>query len=240
MKRTYVLVHGAWHGAWCWKKVLPLLRQRGHRAVALDLAGHGEDHTPVAGITLETYVDQILSCVHKEAHGEPVTLVGHSFGGLVITQAAERSPDAIRRLVYVAALLPGDGESMLQLAQTNPDSVVLQNLMVDRASGTARVRDEAIREAFFGDCTEKDVRFARRRMLPEPLVPLGTPVHVTPERFGRVPRIYVEALEDRAMTPAFQKRMYEASPCDKVLTMQTSHSPFFSEPDELVDHLTIV
>src|SRR4051794_784768 len=91
VKRTYVLVHGAWHGAWCWKKVLPLLRQRGHRAVALDLAGHGEDHTPVAGITLETYVDQILSCVHKEAHGEPVTLVGHSFGGLVITQAAEQS-----------------------------------------------------------------------------------------------------------------------------------------------------
>jgi pimeloyl-ACP methyl ester carboxylesterase len=104
---TYVLVHGSWHGSWCWKKVVPLLRHRGHRVVAVDLPGHGEDHTPVANITLESYVDTILERVHAEAHGKPVTLVAHSMGGIAVTQAAERCPEALRRLVYVSAFLPG-------------------------------------------------------------------------------------------------------------------------------------
>jgi pimeloyl-ACP methyl ester carboxylesterase len=232
----YLLVHGSWHGAWCWKKVIPLLRQRRHQVLALDLPGHGEDHTRASEITLQTYVDGVRGLA--EAQAEPVVLVGHSMAGIVITQTAERSSAAIQRLVYLTAILPRDGESPLELAQDNRESLLPPSLIFDEPTGTVRVKDEAIQEIFYGDCTEEDVRFARERLVPEPIAPLATPIHITRENFGRIPRTYIECLQDRNLSPAFQKRMYEASPCKKVFSMDTSHSPFFSRPQELVEHLT--
>ncbi len=232
---TYLLVHGSWHGAWCWKKVTPLLRQQGHQVAAIDLAGHGNDHTPVSEITLQTYANQIRQSA--EAAAEPIILVGHSMGGIPITQAAESCPDAIQTLVYLAAFLPRDGEFLFQLAQTDTESLIPQNLIIEEAKGTVRLKDEAIREVFYGDCTEQDVRFATKHLVPDPMAPLATPVQITPENFGRVPRIYIECLKDRAVSPALQKSMYEASPCEQIFSMDTSHSPFFSRPEDLVEHL---
>jgi len=158
--------------------------------------------------------------------------------GIAITQTAERCPEAIQRLVYLTAILPRDGESPLELAKANQESLLPPNLIFDEAEGTVRVKDEAIREVFYGDCTEEDVRFAKERLAPEPIAPLATPVEITAENFGRIPRTYIECLRDRNLSPAFQKRMYEASPCRNVFSMDTSHSPFFSRPQELVGYLT--
>ncbi len=90
---TYVLVHGAWHGSWCWEKVVPLLEQAGHQVEALDLPGHGQDKTPIREITLAAYTNRV--CETLDAQAEPVILVGHSLGGMVITQAAEERPAKI-------------------------------------------------------------------------------------------------------------------------------------------------
>ena len=78
---------------------------------------------------------------------------------------------------------------------------------------------------------------ARLLLQPEAMAPLGTPIHTTPENFGRIPRVYIECLRDNAVTPAFQKEMYSVVPCQRVISMETDHSPFFSEPEELVSHL---
>ena len=91
---TYVLVHGAWHGAWCWFKVIPLLEKRGHKVVALDLPSHGRDKTPTSSVTLQSYADRV--CQTLDECSEPVVLVGHSMGGVVITQAAEQRPKKSR------------------------------------------------------------------------------------------------------------------------------------------------
>src|SRR5260370_40737879 len=106
---TYLLVHGAWHGAWCWRKVVPLLEKVGNGWLAPDLPGHGQDSTSLAYVTLEAYVSRLLPLV--DAAPEPVILVGHSLGGTVISQVAEARPEKVRLLVYLSALLPRAGES---------------------------------------------------------------------------------------------------------------------------------
>ena len=118
---TYVLVHGAWHGSWCWEKVVPLLKQAGHQVEPLDLPGHGQDKTPICEITLAAYTKRV--CETLDAQAEPVILVGHSMGGIVITQIAEERPEKIQRLVYLTARLLQNGQSLFQIAQTDSDSL---------------------------------------------------------------------------------------------------------------------
>ena len=96
---TYVLVHGAYHGAWCYAKVVPLLEAAGHTAIAVDLPGHGDNLVPMADVTLDNYVDHVCDIIG--AKDGKVILVGHSLGGLTITQVAERMPERIDWLVYL-------------------------------------------------------------------------------------------------------------------------------------------
>ncbi len=234
---TYILVHGAWHGSWCWEKVVPLLEQAGHQVEALDLPGHGQDKTPIREITLAAYTNRV--CETLDAQAEPVILVGHSLGGIVITQAAEERPEKIQRLVYLTALLPQNGETARQLALTASDSLLLPHVLVNQEQGYQTFKEGApLKHIFYGDCSQEDVARAISLLVPQPLAPGGTPVSITAERFGRVSRVYIECLLDRAIPPASQKRMYTATPCQSILSMQTSHSPFFSAPQQLVRHLT--
>ena len=232
---TYIFVHGAWHGGWCWYKVVPLLERAGHRVLAPDLPSLGKDKTPVSEVSLALWAEHL--CRLLEAEREPAVLVGHSRGGIVISEAAERRPDKVQTLVYLSAFLLRSGESLLQVANEDQTSLVLPNLVVADDQGSCTVREEALRDAFYADCPDEDVTLAKLCLAPEPMAPLATPVSVTDEHFGRVPRVYIECLQDRAIPPALQKRMYTAMPCQKVITMDTSHSPFFSAPQALVDHL---
>ncbi len=233
---TYVLVHGAWHGAWCWDKVVPLLEKAGHKAVALDLPGHGADKTPIDQVTLQAYADSV--CRLLEAQPQPVVLVGHSMGGIVISQAAEQRPEKIRTLVYLCAFLLRDGETLLQVAQDDADALVLPNLVQADDGSWATVREEALQDVFYGGCSDEDVAWAKRLLVPQATAPFATPVHITDENFGRLPRVYVECLRDRAISIAVQRQMRANLPCQKVTTIDTAHSPFLSAPEDLVAHLT--
>ncbi|MGH7818442.1 MAG: alpha/beta fold hydrolase [Candidatus Binatia bacterium] len=239
---TFVLIHGSWGGGWCWDKLAPLLRAKGHTAVAPDLPGHGEDRTPVAEITLDSYVNRVSAVL--DAQREPVVLVGHSHGGVVITQTAEKRPDRVAALVYVCAFLPRDGESVLALAEQDPDPErnILRFLELHRDEGWAVVRKEGIREALVHDCTAADVAWIEQKIVGvrEPLSSPATPVRITAERFGKIPRFYVEALDDRAISAALQKKMYTANPCREVRSMDVAHFPQITKPAELADHLVAI
>ena len=230
-----MFVHGAWHGAWCWEKVRPLLEAKGHRVVALDLPAHGKDRTPAKDVTLRAYADRV--CAVLDAQPERATLVGHSMGGMVITQASEQRPDRIAPLVYLCAFLPRDGEALIQLAESDSEGLVLPNLAFSEDGLTATLREGTPRKAFYGACSEADAAWATARLVPDPSVGHTTPVHTTAARWGRVPRVYIECLRDRAIPIALQRRMYTASPCRKVFTLDTDHSPFLSAPRALADHL---
>ncbi len=235
---TYVLVHGAWHGAWCWDKVVPLLNQAGHTAIAPDLPGHGKDRTPIAEITLQSYVQRVCQVVNAQA--EPVILVGHSMGGVVITQAAEECPYRIKSLVYVCAYLPGNGETLGEWLQRNIESRLSASLVFAADRSYSTVRSEAAREIFYNDCSDEDVARAQSLLGPQPSAPSRVPLKTTPENFGRLPKVYIETLRDRAIPTSLQRRMYAAIPVTNVITMDTSHSPFFAAPAELVAHLTSI
>jgi pimeloyl-ACP methyl ester carboxylesterase len=233
----YVLVHGAWHGGWCWEKVAPLLRQAGHQVETLDLPGHGLDRTPMREITLAAYTKRV--CETLDAQAELVILVGHSMGGIVITQVAEERPEKIQTLVYLTAFLPQNGESLLQLARLNVDSLLMPNLTANEEQGYLTFKEEApLKDIFYGDCPDEDVARARSLLVNQAIAPMATPVRITAEHFGRVPKVYIECLRDRTISPSMQKMMYAATLCQTILSLETSHSPFFSAPQELVQHLT--
>lgn len=235
---TYVLVHGAWHGSWCWDKVVPLLEKEGHTVVAPDLPGHGGDATPIGRVTLQAYADCVCSVL--DAQSEPVILVGHSMGGVVITQAAEYRPEKIDTLVYLTAFLLRNGESLLQVAEADAEALVLRNLIMAEDQSYATVRTEAAKDMFYGDCSDEDVARALSLMCPQAAAPLATPVNTSEGNFGGVRRLYISTLQDRAITPTCQEQMYTALPCERVIAMDTSHSPFLSAPEELARHLLAV
>lgn len=226
----YVLVHGAWHGGWCWKKVAALLRKNGHHVETPDLPGHGQDNTPLKDVTMQAFTDKI--CNILDAQSEPVILVGHSMAGVVISQVAEYRPNKIRALVYLTAFLLRNNET-LGMARDKNRSIF--NFSEDKSSVT--VKTELLTELFYGDCSLADVAFAKSLLVPENAVIFKTPLQITNSIFGNIPRVYIECLQDKALAPQIQKKLYAAMPCHKVISLNTSHSPFFSAPQLLVEHL---
>ena len=230
-----VLVHGAFGRAACWDRVAPGLRAAGHSVQAIDLPGQGEDPTPVEEVTLDRYAQKVCETL---ADGPPAVLVGHSMGGMVITQAAARSPEHVARLVYVAAFLPWDGMSLIdmtQLPEAAGDSVQA-NLVVDGEPPVATFPSEAVREALNHCADDEQAAWAASIRGQQPVVPFTNPVVVDgqgADAFAALPRSYVVCLQDRAIKPALQRRMLEAAGCDPVIEIDTDHSVWASRPDEL-------
>ena len=228
---SYVLVHGSWHGGWCWHRVVAGLERAGHRVLAPDLLSMGRDFTPYASVTLAAWADQIAALVAAEE--EPVVLVGHSRGGIVISEVAERIPQRLCGLVYVTAFLLENGQSLQEIAGQDEQSLVLPSLVMAEDHLSATFREAAARDAFYGQCSDEDVVLALSLLRPEPLAPIVTPVRTTAECFGRVPRVYIECDSDRAISPAMQRRMQSALPCSTRITLRSDHSPFLSHAPEL-------
>jgi pimeloyl-ACP methyl ester carboxylesterase len=221
-----LLVHGAWHGAWCWAPLQYDLTRRGLRSRAIDLPGHGARRRPGWLTTWRGYVDAVVEAAG--ACDGPPLVVGHSMGGGVITAASERAPDRFAGLVYLAAFLPLDGESVLSLARREPP---MPGTRPNLLRGEMAIAPEAARNTFFHDCPDPDRWTAQ--LQGQALRPVRTPVRVTPARFGRVERFYIRCLRDRALSPAFQQAMIARAPMRETFTMDTGHSPFLARPDEL-------
>lgn len=230
---TIVLVHGAWHGSWCWRHVVPLLELEGHRVLAPDLPGHGDDPASPHIQTLARYVERIGTVV--AGCDEPAVLVGHSLAGLVISAVAEANPARVARLVFVSGLLPRDGDSLVRICSTDPDNPM--NTATIRTPGhkSQSIDPARLEELFYPDCPAEDIALARHRLGPEPFATMFNTVHVTPGRFGSVPRAYIHCLRDRPLPLFLQEQMVAASPCESVVRLDCGHSPFFAVPGELAE-----
>lgn len=228
---TYLLVHGSWHGAWCWYKIVPILEETGHTVIAIDLPSLGMDRTPISEVTLELWAQSV--CDVLDAQNTPSILVGHSRGGIVISQAAEQRPEKVEKLIYLTAFLLRDGEALTDV-QGLENTALSKAMIFSENNVSATLDKSAVKNALYGECPEEDVALARLLLAPEANKPLSTPIHITDEKYGRVPRYYIECLRDKALLPAVQKNMYTALPCKKVQSIDTDHSPFFSRPEELV------
>lgn len=268
----FVFVHGAWHNQNTWDEITSRLRKNGHVAMALDLPGAGQnarspasfsnrpldptafeiEPSPNASVTQEERTDAVIAAiraVNAQAGGEAI-LVGHSLGGLTLSQVTEAIPDEISAVVYITAFLlpPGmPGIAMIQhplmeramvpgLLQADPEQVGA--LRIDTASDDPDYRSR-VKECFYGDVdTATFDRMAEGFHCDEPIGVCLVPSPVTAENFGRVPRHYVECTQDNAITIEAQREMINfvdatIGGATKVHSFDTSHSPFSAKPDEL-------
>jgi pimeloyl-ACP methyl ester carboxylesterase len=226
----FLLVHGAWHGAWCWYKIVAGLEAAGHRVTTVDLPSGGIDGTAPETVTLQTQADRVIALL--DAATEPVVLVGHSAGGPVVSVAAEARPQKIAKLVYLTAFLLPDGASQVTVVARDREALIGQHL-VFHPVGTLEVDPAWQRAVFYADCDDADVALAQSLLKPNGLRPSTDPVRIGAS-FASVRRFYITCRRDRAISPAAQKSMYTALPCEMVLAIDSSHSPFLSRPAALL------
>lgn len=243
--KTYILVHGGWHGAWCWKKVVPLLEAKGNRVLAIDLPGHGDDKTPPATVTLDDYVKKVVSIANIQTG--PVILVGHSMAGVAIAQAAEvLGKQKVAKLVFLDAFMPKNGESVFALAgkaeelnkaagKSESGPSVTQSLLLSDDKKTSIIEPNRVGQLFYHDCSADDVAFAKAHVGPQSMACLATPVNVTDARYGAIPKVYILCTQAKDLN---KSSIAGNLPTQKMYTLASSHSPFFSMPEKLAAILT--
>jgi pimeloyl-ACP methyl ester carboxylesterase len=232
---TYVLVHGAWQAPYVWNAVSTDLTNKGNKVVVVELPGHGSDKTPTYQLSLDVYRDKVIEAISK-LDGK-VILVGHSMGGMVVTSVAEKIPSKISKLVYIGAFIPASGQSLGELANTDPDSKLGPQLTQSEDKLTLDVNHDKLTELFISDGTQaaKDQVVANYR--PEPAIPFGNPITLTNDHFGAVDKVYIKTLRDIVISPGLQDRMIAGAGIKNVYSVNTSHSPFLSQPQAVADIL---
>jgi pimeloyl-ACP methyl ester carboxylesterase len=220
---TIVLVHGAWHGSWTWERVVPLLEGRGLAVRTVDLPSIGA--APDSGACLEGDAAAVRA-VLDEVDG-PVLLCGHSYGGMVISQAAAGHP-AVARLVYLCAFMPEAGESLNGITGGPPPWIV--------ALDDGRMLSDLTKapDTFYADCDSETCERAVARLRPMPVAPFEDPVHSP--AWKELPSTYVVCTQDQAIPPELQQEVF-APRADEVLVLKKSHSPFFSAPTVVAELL---
>jgi pimeloyl-ACP methyl ester carboxylesterase len=229
---TYVLVHGAWHGSWCWKRVRKALRAAGHEVFTPTLTGVGErSHLNSAGVNLSTHIADVANLIRWEELSD-VILCGHSYGGCVISGAADRVPDRIRALVYLDAFVPEDGEALIDLL---PPEQVQGMRQRAQAAGDGWKVNPIPAEAF--KVNPDDSAWVNRQCTPQALATFEERIKL-PGGLGRIQDIthllatgYVEgspfpACHDRAKKKGWKTR-----------TIPCGHDVMIDLPDELTAFL---
>ncbi len=236
---NFLLIHGAWHGAWCWQRVLPRLMGAGHRAHAVTLTGVGERaHLLHPGIDLETHITDVTAAMDAEEMDE-VVLVVHSYAGMLGTAVADRRPQRLRHLVYLDAVLPKPGESW-----SSTHASATRQARIDAAQAHPLHAFPAPDPAVFG-LSDADHAWVQRRQTPHPGGPYSHALDFDPQRVASVPRSFINCT-----TPALgtidvsRQRMRDPKfwdgawlPSSQVIDMPTGHDPMVSDPEGLVQHL---
>ena len=183
-KSTFVLVHGAWHGGWCWKKVVPALRAAGHEVFTPSLTGLGERaHLASAAVDLDTHITDIASLIETEEL-TGVVLVGHSYAGMVITGVADRAGPRLRRLIYLDAFVPESGKCQLDYLHADRRDGVMQQ---GRATGYV----DPLPLKLFGVTDPQDVAWASRHLTRQPYATMSQPVLLQGDGGAGLPRTYI-------------------------------------------------
>ena len=227
-KPPVILVHGAWETSSIWDGVAAKLKQDGYRVQVVDLPGRPGNPAAPGQVSMESYRKAIATATAKDKG--PVVLVGHSFAGFPISVVAEAEPARVKMLVYLAAYLPQDGQSLLGLATADKDSKAGPAVQIDKDRGLATIAPEARASLFANDAPPQVGAAVAAAIVPEPLAPLATPVHLG-ARFARVAKVYIHTARDQVVSPALQTSMVAATPVRLEQTLDTGHAPFVTNPD---------
>ena len=225
----FLFLHGSWHAAWCWHKILPLIEAAGHSAVAIDLPGRGSAPAMSPFVGMGTMVDAANAALAP--NGKTIVIV-HSRNGVVASTLAEQAPDRIARTVYIASFMLPSGRRVLDYSRDR-FSMMPGNVKVDRLTLSDRLDPKVYREALYADCSEQDVALCRALLVREPSRPALTRLKLSESRYGRVPRSYIRLTQDNAVSIQLQDRLLNETKVDRVESIDSSHSAYFSRPEEL-------
>ena len=232
---TYLFVHGAWHAAWCWGRIVDQLHARGRSCLAPDLPGHGSNIRAANTVSFDDYVTSLIDYIQQQQ--EPVTLIGHSMAGLIISQVAEIIPDHIRELVFIAAYIPQDQQSLVSIAESAESREAAPFLIFDQAKQEIRLKSSPeLKNVFFNRCTEADAQYAMSKLQAQPLKPFIEKVKLG-DNFKRVPKRSFVCRYDRALILSDQVRMSQLV-TDKIVYLEADHSAYFSAVEGIVEALS--
>jgi pimeloyl-ACP methyl ester carboxylesterase len=231
----FILVHGGYHGAWCWSKVIPELEARGHQVVAIDLPGAGERVDEKATIT--SWRHAVVDVIED---GD--VLVGHSMGGYVISMAADEVPEKVGRLIYLAAAAPVEGQSMQDATPiedhwkqiTGLDFDEYSKVMETPAQGPVLALTDrgAVDKIFYHDCRPEDQQWAFERLTPLPIEPVSSPLNLSRFWQASIPRDFIVCTDDHSHPIAWDNEFMERLGVSISFGIMSSHSPFISRPAE--------
>ncbi|MBU6207776.1 MAG: alpha/beta fold hydrolase [Alphaproteobacteria bacterium] len=235
----FLFIHGAWHGGWCFDALAPLLAAHGNTMSAPDLPGMGGTEEELAAVTLAGWADYVADLAR--AMPSPLILAGHSRGGIVISEVAERIPEQICALVYITAMMLPSGMARTDLKTIFSPNKPFENIISPTPGRGGSVVDKTRAPDIFAQLAPRPMaEAAAARTVAEPAAPRTTPLHLTAERYGRLPRHYVECTEDRTIPLADQQRMIAMQPDTIVHTLESDHSPYLCMPERLTEILAAI
>lgn len=231
----FVLIHGAYHAAWCWQPLLELFSDMGENAIAPDLPGHGRSPGWIGDQDMDNYVAATIAAI--EAASDPVTLVGHSMAGGVVAAVAEATPKNLARVLFLAAYIPADGEAISDLTRKDQQSLVRAEHVDIEGIDAIVPKSGNIGAAFLSDGTEKQVRWAEDRVQMQSATPFRQKITLSANKFGKMSKTAIICSEDKAISADLQRWMAARAGCDPVIEMKSGHSPFVTKPGELCELL---
>jgi pimeloyl-ACP methyl ester carboxylesterase len=221
-----VLVHGAWHGAWCWTALQAELDRRGIPSLAIDLPGHGASTEPYGDLLGDAVALSALLAKQQR----PIVLVGHSYGGAVISQAVAETGNVIH-LVYLAAFVPDVGENVVSMSTTMPEASTALAGAIKTDGGFSTIDPAAAWAAFYAHCDPMSATANIARLDRQPFATFTQ--EATHASWRSTPSTYVVCTDDAAVHPSHQQLM--AARCTHTESLATDHSPFASMPLETAE-----
>ena len=231
----FVLVHGGYHGAWCWDKVVPELQALGHEAVAVELPGAGARVKEEANV--ESWRGAMIDVVED---GD--VLVGHSMGGFVISMAADAAPEKVSRLIYLAAAVPIEGVAMAGTTPTNDywrgitglDYEEYTRIIETPEQGPVikMTRSDAANKLFYHDCSPEDQAWAFEHLTPLPAAAVSEPLSLPRFWEAPIPRDFIVCTDDRSHPMEWDNEFMGRLGLTTCRGIVASHSPFISRPVE--------
>lgn len=231
ISKTFVLVHGAWQAPYVWDNVKQQLEAKGQKVIVVELPAHGDDTTSPAAVSIDVYRDVVIAAINK-VKGK-VILVGHSMGGVVVSAVAEKIPAQIEKLIFIGAFVPANGQSLLDLALQDKQSLLGPNLIPSKDQLTLDIVHDQIINIFCQDASTTAQQLVLQKYRVEPAIPFTNKAIITATNFGSVDKYYIHTLLDHAIGTDLQNLMVTAAGITKTYSLNTGHSPFLSQPDEV-------
>lgn len=220
---TYLLIHGAWGGAWCWRDLTTEFDRRGVSWIAVDLPSSQIGADPATNLTHDA--SAVLSIAPVDS---PIVLVAHSYGGAVLTEVAPCITN-VERVVFIAALVPNVGQSATDASKEVRTRTLLDGA-IEVDGDMLLLNTELAKKALYQDCSRDNALWATSRLSTQTIASFRT-ARTSTEVFAR--SRYIQCSNDQAIDPSLQQLM--ASRCDEALTIESGHSPFLSQPEQLAE-----